>query len=213
MTIHAYPETYLSKAQSLLGEAFDYAVNDCGIPGERFVKQFVVSPLSIRLEYGEPAVLAGKSGVELAADVIEQVTGKRPDINPTVRFSRSVEYWVGWAVAYYQWWSGRKYDAIFAAIPFDDLCQIYHPLHEADISKFADIADTRLKEFFPDTTLKRLRIACGYTQATLAERAEVSLRSIQAYEQRDKDINKASAENVYRIATTLGCTMEDLLER
>ncbi len=34
----------------------------------------------------------------------------------------------------------------------------------------------------------------------------VSLRSIQMYEQRNKDINKASAETLYHIARVLGCT-------
>jgi DNA-binding Xre family transcriptional regulator len=33
------------------------------------------------------------------------------------------------------------------------------------------------------------------------------------YEQRNKDINKASAETLYRISKVLGCTIEDLLER
>jgi len=32
------------------------------------------------------------------------------------------------------------------------------------------------------------------------------------YEQRNKDINKASADTIYRIAKVLGCTMEDLME-
>jgi hypothetical protein len=33
------------------------------------------------------------------------------------------------------------------------------------------------------------------------------------YEQRRKDINKASAETLYRIAKTLGCTIEDRIEK
>ena len=50
-------------------------------------------------------------------------------------------------------------------------------------------------------------------QAELAKRSQVSLRSIQMYEQRNKDINKASAETVLRLSRVLGCTMEDLLEK
>lgn len=53
----------------------------------------------------------------------------------------------------------------------------------------------------------------GCTQAELARRSNVSLRSIQMYEQRNKDINKASAETVLSLAKVLGCTMEDLLEK
>lgn len=33
------------------------------------------------------------------------------------------------------------------------------------------------------------------------------------YEQRNKDINKASAETLYKISKVLGCTMEDLIEK
>ena len=48
---------------------------------------------------------------------------------------------------------------------------------------------------------------------TEREQSGVNLRSIQMYEQRNKDINKASADTIYRIANTLGCTMEDLIEK
>ena len=33
MTTRAYQETYLSKAQAALGDAFDYAINTCRISG------------------------------------------------------------------------------------------------------------------------------------------------------------------------------------
>ena len=90
---------------------------------------------------------------------------------------------------------------------------MYYTLHEADISKFADILDTRMKEYFPDTNLKRIRTAYGCTQAELAKRSGVSLRSIQMYEQRNKDINNAGVSTVYRLAKALGCTIEDLIEK
>ena len=90
---------------------------------------------------------------------------------------------------------------------------MYPALHEADVTKFADIVDEKVREYYADTNLKRLRTLHGYTQAELAERSGVSLRSIQMYEQRRKDINKASVEAVYRISKVLGCTIEDLIER
>ena len=90
---------------------------------------------------------------------------------------------------------------------------MYDTLHEADITKFVDIADLRLKEYFPETNLKRIRTAYGFTQAELSRTSGVSLRSIQMYEQRNKNINKASVDAVYSLARVLGCTMEDLIER
>ena len=89
---------------------------------------------------------------------------------------------------------------------------MYYTLHETDISKFADIADERMKELYPETNLKRIRMAYGCTQADLAKKSGVSLRSIQMYEQRNKDINKANADTIYRISKVLGCSMEDLIE-
>ncbi|MBE5931261.1 MAG: helix-turn-helix transcriptional regulator [Lachnospiraceae bacterium] len=210
---HAYHEMYLSNAQSALGTAFDYAVNTCHIPGEDFVKLFVASSVSKRMERGEPACLAGKSGIELTMDIVIETKGQTLCIEQQTSFHRSVEYWIGWAVAYYQWYSGRTYSEIFKVLSFEDLYQMYHPLHEADISKFADIADAKMKEHFPETNLKRIRTAYGCTQAELSERSGVSLRSIQMYEQRNKNINKASVDTVYNLAKVLGCTIEDLLER
>ena len=109
--------------------------------------------------------------------------------------------------------SGRKYSDIFKVIAFDDLKEMYYTLHESDISKFADIADKRIREFFADTNLKRIRTAYGCTQAELARRSGVSLRSIQMYEQRNKDINKASVATVHSLAKVLGCTVEELIEK
>lgn len=210
---HAYHEMYLRNAQSALGTAFDYAINTCNIPGNDFVKLFVASSVSKRMECGEPACLSGKSGIELAVDIVIQTKGQDLRIEQQTSFHRSVEYWIGWAVAYYQWHSGRTYSDIFKVLSFDDLYQMYHPLHEADISKFTDIVDAKMKEYFPETNLKRIRTTYGCTQAELSERSGVSLRSIQMYEQRNKNINKASADTVYSLAKVLGCSIEDLMER
>ena len=213
MMTHAYQEMYLSKAQATLGDVFHYAVNICDIPGKDFVKLFIVSSVSKQMENGEPAYLAGKSGIEIVREITVETKGYEVQIELQEHFVRSKEYWIGWAVAYYQWYSGRKYRDIFKVISFEELQKMYDTLHEADITKFADIVDAKIKEYFPETNLKRIRTVYGLTQAALAERSGVSLRSIQMYEQRNKNINKASADTMYRLAKTLGCTMEDLMEQ
>lgn len=86
-------------------------------------------------------------------------------------------------------------------------------LHEADITKFVEIMDSLLKEYFYETNLKRRRVRCKLSQSKLAELSGVSLRLIQMYEQRNKDINKASADKLYRMAKILSCKMEDLIEK
>lgn len=213
MMTHAYREIYLSNAQSVLGDAFDYAVNTCGISGNDFVNLFIVSSVSKRMENGEPACLAGKSGIEIAREVVLETKGQELQRTPQERFGRSKEYWIGWAVAYYQWASGRTYSEIFRVNTFEDLQKMYDTLHEADVTKFADIVNVRIKEYYSETNLKRIRTIYGFTQAELAERAGVTLRSIQMYEQRNKNINKASVDTVYKLAKTLGCTIEDLIEK
>ena len=213
MPIHAYPETYLSSMQSAMGDAFDYAVNICGINGDIFTKLFVTAVICKRIENGEPGCLAGKSGIEIVHDILNETTGHVPDNKMPERLTRSVQYWIGWAVAYYQWYSGRKYSEIFHALPYEDLAKLYDTLHEADIGKFTDIADARVREYFPATNLKRIRNTYGCTQVDLAKHSGVGLRSIQMYEQRNKDINKASADTLLRLSRALGCTMEDLMEQ
>lgn len=211
--IHAYQEIYLSKAQSVLGDAFDYAVNACGISGNDFVKMFTASSVSKRMENGEPSYLAGKSGTEIVLEIVSETKGQELSVEPQENFGRSTEYWIGWAVACYQWYSSMKYGDIFKAVSFENLQKMYYTLHEADVSKFIDIMDARMKEYFQETNLKRIRTAYGFTQAQLAERSGANLRSIQMYEQRNNNINKACADTLYRIAKALGCTMEDLMER
>lgn len=59
--------------------------------------------------------------------------------------------------------------------------------------------------------LKQKRIESGMTQAELAEASGVSLRMIQHYEQGFKDINKAQAITVLKIADALQCDVMDLM--
>ena len=79
-------------------------------------------------------------------------------------------------------------------------------------SALFDIIPSMKVNVHPETNLKRIRMAKGYSQKQLAELSGVSLRSIQMYEQRRKDINKAQSDSLFHLAKALGCTMEDLLE-
>ena len=65
----------------------------------------------------------------------------------------------------------------------------------------------------PECRLKKLRENRGLSQAEQARISAVSLRSIQMYEQRVNDIDKAQAQTVYMLSCVIGCEMEDLLER
>ena len=60
--------------------------------------------------------------------------------------------------------------------------------------------------------LKTKRQATGLSQSQLAKRVGMSVRVLQSYEQGLRDINKAAADMVYRLAVALGCTIEDLID-
>lgn len=60
--------------------------------------------------------------------------------------------------------------------------------------------------------LQERRKAAGLSQSQLAGRAELSVRSLQHYEQGMLDINKAAAITVLRLARALNCPVDDLLE-
>ncbi len=88
---------------------------------------------------------------------------------------------------------------------------MYLSLHEADITKFFDIANT----YFHNKEISNLKIArqaSGLSQSKLTKLADVKLRSIQMYVQRRNDINKVQGETLYKLARVLGCNIEDLLD-
>lgn len=154
----------------------------------------------------------GKSGQELLIDIILEITGNYLPIIQSNRFVRSKQYWIGYSIAYYQWYSNRKFSEIFEVLSYNELEHMYDTLHEASIRKFVDIIDTKIKEHFKETNLKRIRTNYGISQSELAKKSNVGLRSIQMYEQKKKDINKANAQTLLKISKVLGCNIEDLLE-
>ncbi len=208
----AYAEYYLDDAMKNLGEALDYAVNSCGMDPDRFMSLFLVGGIANLFGSGVPKYVCGMSGTELAIKIIERagLTCNFPD--PVTAYDYSPEYWGGWILAYYQWYTGRSFREILHYISMQKLIQMYHPLHEAGEDKFVEALNSIIEQAHPATKLQTLRRAIGYSQKTLSEKSGVSLRMIQQYEQRAKDINKASAIHLAALARVLGCRMEDLLE-
>lgn len=62
------------------------------------------------------------------------------------------------------------------------------------------------------TNLTKYRKMRRFTQSQLALMTGLNKNTVAYYEQKQRDINKASAETVYRLAKALSCNMEDLLE-
>ena len=116
-------------------------------------------------------------------------------------------------LAYYQWFTGLRFAEIEQAVPITEVRLLYTPYHEMDVRQFADKMNELYRAAKPETNLKALRALAGLSQSELAEQADVPVRTIQQYEQRQKDINKAQAETLLRLARTLNCNVEDLMEK
>ena len=213
--IHAYHEIFLNKAMSNLGSMFDFAVNEFGLNRKDYAEMFITSSICRRLENGEPKYLIGMSGAELAMDIISETTGITPVLDAAAeeRFDRTPDHWCGWALCYYQWLRAMRYSDIFRIASYEEISMMYPLLHEADVAKFAEVMDERRAKLLPETNLKRFRLAYGCSQSELARLSGVSLRSIQMYEQRNKDINKAQVTSLGMLARVLGCRIEDLIEK
>lgn len=211
--IHAYDKQYLDDAMRNLGEAFDYAVNNCRIEPDDFLNMFIAGGLSDQFGSGVPKFVSGLSGTELVWEVIKHSGRERELPEPETVYDYSPEYWCGWILAYYQWYTGRSFRNISKHISMREILKLYPTLHEAAEDKFVDTINRMIRRNNPPTQLQILRKSMGYSQKTLAEKSGVTLRMIQQYEQRAKDINKAAGINLAALSQTLGCKVEDLLEQ
>ena len=208
----AYNELYLSDAKTRLADMFDYAINDCKEEPDWFAVLFVQSGYAQQFERGNPSVVSGRSGIELAIDVLYYAYREQRSKERRYSQERSPEYWAGWALAEFQWHSGRRFKDIFDSMPFSRIVSMYKVYHEMDISRFIEYAERICSEIKRDTKLKTIRESRGLSQAALAQQSGVKLRSIQMYEQRVNNIGKAQGQTLYKLARTLGCSVEDLLE-
>lgn len=191
----------------------DFAVYDLHYDISEFFELFLASGIARRFKQGDFTILAGMSGVELAYTVLENVGLAQERIKPDYPVNRSEEYWTGWALAYYQWQTALSFAEINRYVPIKTVLSLYNPYHEMDIRYFTEKMTELYKEAKNDTNLKLLRQKAELTQRELAELAEVPLRTVQQYEQRQKNINRAQAETLARIAKQLYCNIEDLLEK
>ncbi len=211
--ICAYDELYLEKARTALARMFDFAVYDLKYDLDEFFQLFANSETARRFERGESSIVAGRSGIELAYIVTEETNSHVIEVIPRFTYNRSREYWLGWALAYYQWKMNLSFSDIEKYLNIKELLSLYEPYHEMDIRHFVERANEIYKVKKRDTNLKQRRIAVGLTQKELAEQTGIPLRTIQQYEQRQKNINKASAKYVIDLAEVLMCEPKDLYER
>ncbi|MCD7745725.1 MAG: hypothetical protein LUI13_10670 [Lachnospiraceae bacterium] len=119
----------------------EHAVNDIGFELETFWGFFLASGLAKRFGEGDCAIIAGRSGVEIAYMVLESSGIQNHYIKSNYSLNRSREYWTGWALAWYQWKKGISFENITAKVSISDIRDLYNPYHEMDIRQFEDWMD------------------------------------------------------------------------
>lgn len=210
--IHAYDEIYLDRARTVMAHMLDYAVYDLGYDLTDFFHRFLVSDICQKFERGQANVIAGMSGREIVCYVLKELPGMEENDVERVEMHQSPEYWLGWALAYYQWYSNMHFSDIIEYISVKDLREMYVKYHEMDICHFVERMDQICQKERMMTRLKKYRLLIGLSQKELADKTSIPVRTIQQYEQRQKNINKAQVEYLINFSKALYCEPEDLLE-
>lgn len=211
--ICAYDKVYLDCAKRVLGRMLDFAVYDLQYSIEDFFSLFIQSGVAERFGKGDYTILAGKSGVEVVYEVLEKMHIHVERSNPRYVANRSEEYWTGWALAHYQWETALSFEEIEKFIPIHYVKALYSPYHEMDVRHFIEKMNELYRKAKPDTNLQRRRKQVGLSQGQLAEISGIPVRTIQQYEQRQKNINKAQVEYLIKLSSALGCSVECLIEK
>ena len=212
--IHAYNHYYLEDAMNNVGNMLDCAVNAVHYDISVFFEMFLASGVASQIQIGNPRFVSGLSGVELCQKVFEKSSDfdiKEIDYQP---FERTKEFWAGWSLAYYQWFRAKSFLYIQRnGLDINRIVEMYPTLHEADLSKFVETADSIIESYLVErpNVLKTIRKQAKLTQQRLAEISGVTLRMIQAYEQGDQDIRKAEAQTVFALSKALGCSPETII--
>ena len=142
----AYKKTYLSNAMRNLAVMMDCGVRKYGYSIEEFYNKFLATGVSRQFASGNPRYLVGMSGAELA-DCVVEVSGGTVLNENNGTYTVGPEYWAGWALAYYQWLTCRSFTYMLKkGLGINEVVAMYYPLHEADLSKFANAANDIIKK-------------------------------------------------------------------
>ena len=239
--IHAYDEILLGRAENNLGRMIDFSVHSLHTDADSMMHLFITSNISSLFERGSIRVLCGMSGIELAYYVMEKSGLKYERISPRIAGGLSSEYWAGHTLALIQWETSLPFSEIIRccsasvlisehqskryrlleSLPFDisseekscALNSFGKDFASEQSSAFQNSSARSLSDSHDHcTNLKKLRTKNGLSQSQLAKAAGVPVRTIQQYEQRQKDLGKARAEYLIALSAALHCEASALLD-
>lgn len=207
----AYNEIYLEDAMRNLGVAFEYSKVSYNYELDDFLNMFINSGIANYYEKGISKYVSGTSGIELVLDILK-LQMNIDYVKDFISFNYSCEYWCGWILAYIQWYFNMRFKDLHYYLKMTDLEKLYYILHETSEEKALEVICQYIQNKKLDTRLKHIRNNNLLSQTELAKHSGISLRMIQQYEQRKKDINKANVNTLRALSNTLNCDIEDLLE-
>lgn len=142
MVAQSYSKIYLDDVSRNLGTMMEYA-KMCNIDVTKFWDMFVSSNVARQIERGNPKYLCGMSAIDLFDFVMDDCSNdsffEQLNYIPITKY-----YWAGWILAQYQQYKGISFKEINNKLPIERVIGSYYPLHEADVSKFFEIADRHM---------------------------------------------------------------------
>ncbi len=133
MEIQAYNPIYLPDVAENLGEMFEH-ITSVGVDYNNFWNTFINSDVAKQIEKGNPKYLSCSS-----LDYLIEIYKNKIEIPRELNLTFNKYYWAGWALAQLQQKTGYTFYRINKFLPIDEVLRL-HILHEADITKFIDIA-------------------------------------------------------------------------
>ena len=232
---HAYDKVFLDRAADSLGRMLDHSVYSLHYDAAAMIDLFIASGVADLFGRGDIRIIAGMSGVELAYEVLENSGMAYERMQSRYTKGLSPEYWCGYTLARLQWETGISFGELVRSFSVQSFISGYAKsrvsfLDALPLDLTAEERSARAKAFGlgysseavsgfissvsgkdQDTPLKKMRIKNGLSQSGLAKASGVPLRTIQQYEQRQKDLARARAEYLISLSQALGCDPSRLI--
>ena len=197
-------------AIEMMAEMFEFAKCYLRIECDEFFNLLNYTHLSDRIYNLDIIYIYGKSSIEIVNEICSanDIIIKRIDKNKFLKSDK--HYWLGLVIASYCYGKRISFKEISKRIKPSQILKIYNTMHEAPHIKVIEEIDKILDS--QESVLKSIRQLKNISQNELSILSGVSLRSIQMYEQKKKNISKASFEIVKRLANSLSVNPEELYE-
>lgn len=239
--IHAYDDILKETACDTLGRMLDFASYSLHIDVTDMLALFATSGYSALFERGDIRTVAGMSGIELACKVLDSCGYSYEKTPARHAQGLSAEYLLGSCIADIQHSLSLPFAEILKDFSCQDFlanqaASRTEYLSSLPLTISSEERNTGLLEFGksyaaeaagsyvnsrldasnsenPGELLKKARIRNGLSQSALAKAANIPLRTLQQYEQGQKDIRRARAGYVVSLAAVLNTEPSKLIPR